>query len=130
MEEGHYRPRDAREARMWNYFNKQDLFWPIRLWPLWAQQDMMLFHKKYTQRYKLHRFLVFNGMNPMVAASWIYISDISGTGVPLAGIYDNSAVAQINGQIQQAKDGTLWKRSHRIFDMITRYPENDPKAPE
>jgi len=122
-------PKDTREARMLNYFNKQDIFWPIREWPPWAQEDMLRFHKNYDQRYHLMRFLCFNGMNPREAAAWIYISDISSTGTPLAGIYDASAVSQITGMIGQAARGTLWKAHHRIFDMITRHPESDPKAP-
>ena len=123
-------PKNAREARVWNYFNQQDDFWPIREWPPWAQEQALMFHKTYHPRYQLFRFLVFNGLNPTTAAGWIYISDISKTGVPLAGIYDKSAVSQINGQIQQAKNGTLWKNTNRIYDMITGRPEQDPTAPE
>jgi len=123
------RAKTPRESRMWNYFNKQDLFWPIREWPPWAQDNMLLLHKNYDQRYHLMRFLVFNGMNPRIAASWIYISDITSTGTPLAGVYDSSAVSQITGMIGQAAKGTLWKSHHRIFDMITRHPESDLKAP-
>lgn len=122
-------PNTDREARMWNYFNRQDLFWPIRKWPPWAQHDMMEFHKKYDPRYHLMRFLCFNGMAPRIAASWIYISDISTNGIPLAGVYDSSAVSQITGMIGQAARGTLWKRHHRIFDMITGHPESDKTAP-
>jgi len=122
-------PKTPREARIWNYFNQQDDFWAIRKWPPWAQQDMLAFHKTYDQRYHLMRFLCFNGMNPRSAAAWIYISDISSTGIPLAGIYDASAVSQITGMIGQATKGTLWKSYHRIFDMITGHPESDPKAP-
>jgi len=114
---------------MMNYFNKQDEFWAFREWPPWAQQDMLRKHKDYDQRYHLMRFLCFNGMNPRLAASWIYISDISSTGTPLAGIYDAGAVSQITGMIGQAAKGTLWKSYHRIFDMITRHPESDPTAP-
>jgi len=123
-------PKTPRESRLWNYFNKQDEFWAIRKWPPWAQADMITFHKNYDQRYHLMRFLCFNGMNPRLAASWIYISDISSTGIPLAGVYDNSAVSQITGMIEQAAKGTLWKSHHRIYDMITGHPESDTYAPE
>lgn len=119
MSEG-YSPHDAREARLWNYFTQQDDFWPIREWPLWAQEIATNAairdkkpannHKTYRERYRIFLFWTFNGLNPQTAAGWLYMSDYK-NGVALAGVYDHSAVAQVHGMIKQAHQGDLF--THR-----------------
>jgi len=119
-----YEPKDAREGRLWNYFTKQDDFWPIREWPPWAQATALQSHKKYRDRYRIFLFWTFNGLNPNTAAGWLYMSDYKHN-IPLAGIYDNSAVSQINGMIKQARNGTMFERDRRgrTWDMILGRPD-------
>jgi len=118
------RALDARESRLWNYFTRQDDFWPIREWPHWASTIALQHHKKFRDRYRIFLFWTFNGLNPNPAAAWLYMCDYKHPN-PIAGIYDNSAVSQINGMIAQARRGDLFhpdKRS-RTFDMILGRPD-------
>jgi len=116
--------KDDREARLWNYFTRQDDFWPIREWPAWAQEVALMSHKNYRERYRLFLFWTFNGLNPNTAAGWLYMRDYRHP-TPLAGDYDRSATSQINGMIKQAQRGTLFERDKRsaTFDMILGRPD-------
>ncbi len=68
-------PETKREARLWNFFNSGDLFYKINTWPLWAQNAMLLSHKKRNRRYDLMKFLSYNGLDPGIAAIWVQAND-------------------------------------------------------
>lgn len=72
--EGPY-PQNAQEARIWNYLNVQDEFYPVRKWPGWARYIAMKTDKTNKDRFELYRWLVVNGCNPTTAGAWARITD-------------------------------------------------------
>jgi len=123
---------DAREARLINYFTKQDDFWAFREWPLWVREEMIKDHKLNHARYKLFLFFTFNGMNPDTTYQWVIMQDFKGA--PIDGIYDRDGWAHFDQLRRLAKKGDLVKyrtpkrwleHAQRweggIFDMILGY---------
>lgn len=110
-------PHDAREARVWNYINRQDLFWHMSLWPEWAQTAMLMEHKTYDRRYDLIYFLTANGLDPDVALEWITCRDVV-NGTCLTEAYDKHAWRDMLGLIKKAKEGTLLHGNKPMLDMI------------
>lgn len=111
---------DAREARLRNYFIKQDDFWSFRDWPQWAQSAALQEHKRYRDRYRLFLFWTFNGLDPQTAVEWLIARDYKG-GLEQER-YDRGAWSQIYGMQQQIRDGTFFK-GVKMYDMITGRPE-------
>jgi len=120
---------DAREARLMNYFNKQDDFWAFREWPPWVQQEMIKDHKKGRERYKLFLFFVFNGLSPFTAQMWIIMQDYKGRFIE--GIYDRDGWAHfaqllrlaLNGDLVKNRKPRVWVENTQkweggMFDMI------------
>jgi len=100
---------DTRKARIVNFLNKEEFFFPIRVWPTWAAEDVLNPHKDNPMRFKFFQFLTFNGLDPEVAKQWTLMSDVR-YGEPIAGTYDNSASTQLDSCIKHAADGTLFDR--------------------
>lgn len=112
---------DQRQARLRNYFIKQDYFWSFRDWPQWAQDTALKEHKRYRERYRLYLFWTFNGLDPATAVDWLTARDYTG-GALIAERYDRGAWSQIYGMQQQIRDGTFYK-GISMYDMITGRPE-------
>jgi len=74
--EGPY-PQSAQEARIWNYLNGQDEFYPIRKWPGWARHLAIREEKGNKDRFELYRWLVVNGLNPETAKDWARMRDVT-----------------------------------------------------
>jgi len=109
-------PRGDREARVWNYFTRQDEFWGIREWPEWAQQIALLEHKRYRDRYRFFLFLTFNGLNPLTARMWVVMMDYHNNRY-IEGDYDRSAWSQFDSMVRDAFSGAIYRnREPRRFD--------------
>jgi len=116
------KPKDDREARVWNFFNRQDDFWPIREWPLWAQRVALMEHKKHDDRFSLFRFLVFNGLEPQLSLHWVKCKDYRGRIIEEH--YDRSAESSFAHMLRRALNGELLQQPRpRIYDMILGRPD-------
>lgn len=112
-------PKDDREGRLWNYFNRQDDFWAIREWPKWAQEIALKAHKRYRERYRFFLFLTLNGLNPLTARMWLVMKDYRGRFVE--DDYDHSAWSQIDAMVRDAMSGKLYNdRQKAVWNPITR----------
>lgn len=121
----HIRPSDPREARLWNYLNRQDdIFWPIRLWPIWVQRIALKDHKGNRDRFAMFFFLVSNGLDPKRAVFWIKGHDVGSKGdnkgFLLSGDYDTHEYRHFLQMEKQVTDGTLFKGRKLVFDMTKR----------
>lgn len=65
------KPRNREESRRWNFFNGQDNFYPIRIWPRPLQLLGMRQHLAYAERSQLWFFFVYNGLDPSLATDWV-----------------------------------------------------------
>lgn len=112
-------PTNRREARLWNIFNTQDLFWPIKDWPPWVIKIALLEHKNNRERFQLFFFFNSNGLSPELAASWILAFDYR-QGMIIEGVYDKTAKHQVQIQLPtQAENGMLYKGQKAAIDMTT-----------
>jgi len=116
----------SRAARLWNYFNDQDEFYEIRLWPWWAQQLALSSHLSYSYRYELALFFLFNGLRPAIVEEWVLATDtrqMPGHRVLVSRGYDDAARAHVHSMIAQHESGDLYKnRRARMFDMSLGAP--------
>lgn len=108
---------NQREARVWNYLNRGDWFWPIREWPVFLQKMQLKEHRNNRERYTLFFFLTGNGMSPDIAGQWTILRDIGQGGVEKEGNYDKSARAQIIQMKEQIRKGSFFKGDKKIMDM-------------
>lgn len=113
-----YRPSNAREARLWNIFNSGEEFFPIWLWPTWAQSMALLDHKNSEQVFNLLVFFVGNGFAPALAIDWILSHDASGGSTLLKGSYSAKEISEAKGLLKRAEAGNLLKgKTKRVYDM-------------
>jgi len=114
------RALDSRQARLWNYLNGQDVFWPIRSWPNYLQDMALEAHKKRRSRFRLFQFLVFNGLSPGWAATWIQMRDYVKGEAVLDNTWTDKHIKHIVDMFRQLQDGTLFSNNAgnaMIFDM-------------
>jgi len=97
-----------RRARLRNYFNKQDFFFPIHTWPTYLQ-DLMLeeIHRR-RDRFTLFFFLVANGLEPHIAVEWI------------------SARDYYNGELVAHPRYSEYKRNKHFNEMIAQCDDTSP----
>lgn len=106
-----------REARLWNYFNKQDIFFPIRDWPWYQADNILSEHKDNRQRYNLFFFLVGNGLRVSIASEWTLCADVI-NGNLVTGVYDTTALLQVGRQMpEQVAKGQMFKGTKSMMDM-------------
>lgn len=63
-----------------------EIFYPLSMWPPWAQNVYMKPHKNRVERFTLWVFLVGNGLEPELARGWVL----------LGGGYDSEALRQMH----------------------------------
>lgn len=122
-----YRPKSKREARLWNFFNRQDwVFWPIWKWPSWIQRIAVKEYKKNRDRFSMFFFLVANGLEPNRAVFWVTAKDVKGPydneqkGFVITGDYTAKATRQFYQMRRQLKDGSLFKGNKLYFNLTNR----------
>jgi len=111
-------PRNQREARVWNYLNRDVLpFWQINQWPDWAQKAAMTLHKDNRMRYNFFFFLVANGLDPSLASEWTSMTDVINGRIISTG-YDAVAHHQVEVQMPvQHHTGQLYRGTKQMMDM-------------
>lgn len=108
-----------REARVWNYLNKGEYFYPIRLWPEHLQEMALAEHKELRERYRFFQFLTWNGLGIEKAQEWTFMNDVR-NGEPVEGDYDRAAWTQMKDMKQKARDGRLFRNCAPAWDMESR----------
>jgi len=111
-------PINPRMARVWNYLNTGEDFYPIRDWPAYLRASIMSSHRMNRQRFNLFFFLVANGLEPEVAGQWTLLYDVK-DGVPLSMGYDYEAKRQVQQMIKQHNDGSLYRERKHIYSMAS-----------
>ena len=115
------RPKSLREARLWNFFQKQDDFWRIEEWPEYIKIIALKYQRNNRERYTFWFFLVGNGLDPNIASEWVLSIDFR-QGNLVRGIYDESALRQVLVQLpKQNEEGSLWKGKKPMMDMMKGY---------
>lgn len=114
-----------REARLWNYGNSEefkDFFWPVRQWPMWAQQLFLKYHLRYQERYSLFFFLAANGLNPLMIPKVVLGNDVAtfkGRPQFVATDYSDKSRRHVTYDMpKQLKEGRLFKGEKKVFDMV------------
>lgn len=106
-----------REARLINYYQRQDTFFQYKFWPEWVQVDILEFHKQNKARWNLMYYFLANGLEGDTARKWVMAYDcIDGT--LMRGDYDYNACADFSGLIRKYKEGKLFKGNKLMYDMI------------
>jgi len=109
-------PTNARQARVWNFLNSGDDFYPIREWPAYLRQNVMSPHRRNRERYTLFFFLVANGLDPTTAGLWTLLSDVSHGHILTEG-YDAQAERQVAQMMVQHDDGSLYRERKYMYNM-------------
>lgn len=107
-----------RQGRVGRYVDESDIFWRISFWPAWARGILMQAHSSNRDRFALFFFLVANGMDPLVAGSWVLMTDAVG-GIIKSWGYDNQAKRQIAQMVRETRNGTIFKGTKRYYNMVT-----------
>jgi len=109
-----------RMTRLWNFLNtSQDLFYPIRYWPLWIQRIALLEHKSGVQRYDLFKYFVGNGVDPVQALRMIIVADVI-DGKAISGVYDAAALREMDRWRNLAV-----RNDRAFFDKMTYWDMHD-----
>ena len=110
-------PTNAREGRLWNFFNSGEDFFSIKDWPVYLREMALKEHKNHRERYRLYLFLTANGLHPDVACSWVSAKDAKHSQL-VEGDYDRPAYSQLADMSKKAFSGDLFL-SCSFFDMIS-----------
>jgi len=115
---------DRRQARLSNYYNSvQDVFWPLRDWPVYLQKIALQAHKQRRERFRFFQFLVFNGLSPGWAATFVQLHDYQNQEAILDPVWTFKHTKHIHEMNLQLQKGTLFHTSTgpaSVFDMIER----------
>lgn len=84
-----------------------EYFYPLNMWPQWAQTLYMLKHKNRTQRFSLWVFLVGNGLESDLARGWVL----------LGGGYDKDAFKQMHELVTKGPTREPGKPPLRYWDI-------------
>jgi len=111
--------------RFWQYLNRQDTFFHVQHWPLWAQRLILLPHKNDNQMFNLFYFLHGNGLSPGFCKAWIMAYDYDWAKKALIeGTYTKKEVLDINKLMVKAYQGELLNGKKRVYDLIDGRPVN------
>lgn len=108
------------QLRVWNYLEKQDLFYPVNAWPPWAQAAAVNLHKNDTAMYNLMFFLIGNGLDPHHAMRFTLMGDARPN--PILGNYHSKRFQDAQRIVTKAKAGELFQGKKNVFDMILGRP--------
>jgi len=112
-----------REARVWNFLNAQDDFFPIRSWPAWLQDIALSEHRNNRDRYNYFFFLVANGLQPTLAGEWTLMNNVEKTGhggmVAVSQGYNDHARRQVTQMIQQLGAGCFFTGKKKMMDLAS-----------
>jgi len=114
-----------RVTRLWNFFNKGEEFWPIREWPLWAQNLALKMHLSYQERYELFFFFAVNGLPPVLLEEWVLATDAQlwPARQLFSDGYDRSAQSHVKSMVPQYVEGRMvQQRGARMYDMVLGRP--------
>lgn len=111
------KPRDAREARLHNWYILQDAFWHPCEWPGWVYKALLSDKKSFRDRFNLFYFFTANGMRPELAYIWVLTSDFLHNN-PVFGKYTSSTYQDMNNLMAKAENGTLFTGNKQMFDMV------------
>lgn len=118
-------PPELVPHRYWQFLNTQDVFFQIRLWPLWAQRLILLPHKSDSQMYNLFFFLNANGLLPGLCKAWIIAYDYDWRLKRLVdGVYTPKEIIDMNKVMVKGYNGTLLQGTKRVFDITLGRPVN------
>jgi len=121
----HIKMEDRITNRWWQYLDRQDIFWKISLWPVWAQTDILLPHKNDSEMYNLFFFLNANGLLPGLCKQWIMGMDYDwATKRQIDGVYSPKEILDMNKVMVKAYQGTLLEGKKQVYDMLLRRPVN------
>lgn len=112
----------GRRARKWNYLMKQDEFYKPTVWPQWAQKAVLARHLNGKDRFGLFFFLAANGLEPQVAADWVYMTDVETKGGRTKFYdlgYDDGAMRQKIQMVRDARSGRMFKGNKSYLDLET-----------
>lgn len=109
-----------RRARLRNYFQKQDLFWPIGKWPQWAQDFAVGDRHGNRNRFNFFFFLWVNGLDIETAGSWTLLIDrVDGNSIYSAEPKHVRHIAQMESQARD--DAERFASGKRMMDMTLGY---------
>lgn len=114
-----------RQHLLWNYFQNQDNISSIVNWPPWAQEQILRQHKTNPQRFALFKFLVWNGLHPILATEWIRAETVrkyQGKWDLVMGEYDLNATRDFAMMIFKFQNGELFGKGARIYDLVHKRP--------
>lgn len=110
---------------LWSFFQNQEIIASIGKWPLWAQQQILKPHKTNPERFALMKFFIWNGVDPVVASEWTRSMTTKkyGSGRRLVvGEYDAAALRDFAMIIHKSREGILFGKGARIYDLIEGRP--------
>jgi len=110
-------PSTPREARVWNFLNRELDWFPLRSWPVWLVRLAMKEHKSNRDRFSLFFFWTANGMDPERAAAHLLMTDVQGGRYTQTYGYDQQAFRQVQQMVTQVYDGTLFPNGKRYWNM-------------
>jgi len=111
------------QHRFWYYLNRiQDVFHPVRLWPPWAQEDIVRKHKNNNQRFKLMLFLLLNGLYPPLAKEWVKTWDVREGKYLQKEKYDDNAERDMDGVLEKFATGKLFGHGYLVYDIHLQAP--------
>lgn len=115
---------NRRQAKLINYFNRADDFFPFREWPEWIQRWILQGQLKgNTMRYKVFCFFSYNGLDPTTTMQYMLLWGWSLTGVMLAprlGDREPKVMRHLAQMRKQALQGTLLREGVVMYDIAAR----------
>lgn len=113
----HLESADRGRWHSWLNF-RQDAFFKLHEWPMWAQQAILADHKSFRDRYNLLVFLILNGLDPETAVDWVRTKGVALDGRFIYGTYSGETLDDMESVARRVADGSLPRGKH-VYDMYT-----------